>query len=164
MLYRWFYTNVLKYEVGVQRWKEKVLSGQCLATEVATEIDEAHGLVLLINHWKEWERRAREGTARPESDVVLTVFTCREEGGQRVSWSKEGIEKFNELVDNVLKNRQDDEGKTFDALYQSDMKEQAEKQTRKRKRNLPRKTVQARNLLSRLEGGGSRDEEEEEQH
>jgi hypothetical protein len=157
-LYRWFYANVCKYEAGAQRWKEKVETGQCLATEVVTPVDEAHGLVLLLNHWKEWERRAREGTARPENDTVLTVFTCKEDGGQRVSWSKEGLERFNELLAEVVEDRKSDTGKAFDEKFKADMEEAYGRRKRKRKKKVaPRETVEVVNMLDELMGEGTMD-------
>jgi len=164
VLYRWFYETVLKYEVGVTRWREKVMSGQCLATEVATEIDEAHGLILLVNHWKEWKRRAEEGTTpqrgqrgqrggrQTSGSEVLTEYTCRDVGGQRVSWSEEGINRFNELVDEVVADRRQNEA--FDGNLKEQLEQEAGNKRKKRKRDSPTDKVRAKNVLARVLGEG----------
>jgi Txe/YoeB family toxin of Txe-Axe toxin-antitoxin module len=78
-----------------------------------------------------------------------------------VSWSKEGLERFNELLAEVVEDRKSDTGKAFDEKFKANMEEAYGRRKRKRKKKVARReTVEVVNMLDELMGEGTMDGEE----
>ena len=146
--YGWFFDNVVSFVIGRSQWKHKW--GSELLEEYCNVGDEALGLLLLENSWDCWSKRAisgqqkwssRKGGQRKKQDdsankkvearPMYTVSLHKEQKTEIQGWTKEGLERFNELRKEVESDR-DKHGKEFSTWYKNKHTAENEK---KRKRN-----------------------------
>ena len=178
--YRWFYDNVLAHTKNKKAWTNTVKTGKAKATELATVSDEALAILILENYWTVWAYKNRVARAEKDNEELdeddempLPIYT--KPGSQRESWGNRGMERFNEIYDDVVEDRMSVEGKEFDRWYTELQKEAYEKSEGGKKKKAPTKDkaevkVKARNNLIVLssnhdtgdtqEGTGKEDDEQ----
>jgi hypothetical protein len=129
-LYIHYLLNRLKCMVGVTRWRRLVLSGKEKPMDIATASDEALALLIYENYWPSWIDKHEKKT------VVRPPKYTKQEGMHYGEWNDEGIEWFNELLEEVKKERNSVAGKRTDELYQLDRKgiTDANESSRKRRK------------------------------
>jgi hypothetical protein len=115
-LYMHYLSNGLKCMVGATRWRRLVLSGKEKPMDVATASDEALTLLIYENYWPSWIDKQEKKT------VVRHLKHTKQEGMHYGEWNDKGIEQFNELLEEVKKDRNSAAGKRTDELYQLDRK------------------------------------------
>jgi hypothetical protein len=98
--------------VGAMRWRRIVLSGKEKPMDVATASEEALMLLIYENYWPSWIDKHKKKT------VVRPPKYTKQEGMHYGEWNDEGIERFNELLEEVKKERNSVAGKQTDELYQ----------------------------------------------
>jgi hypothetical protein len=107
-----------------------VLSRKEKPMDVATASDEALTLLIYENYWPSWIDKHEKKT------VVGPPKYTKQEGMRYGEWNDEGIDQFNELLEEVKKERNSVAGKRTDELYQLDRKgiTDANKSSRKRRK------------------------------
>jgi len=87
-------------------------------SEVFTVIDEAFAYWILDNQWDVWTDMHKN--EKTETSKVKAKYTrpAQEGGSKRFGgWTEQGKTRFNELVDQVCKERSGPVGKAFDVFY-----------------------------------------------
>ena len=118
--YRWFYCEVLKYSGSLFAWRKNIDTGDKKVVELSTASNEALCLLIVENYWGNW--RAKSENQEEEDVKELTAPKYTDPKRQRDSWKDEGIERFNELFEEVKEDRNSTEGKAFDNWFQEQMK------------------------------------------
>ena len=140
--YRVFCEFVLSHVVGRDVWK------RCAHThtisQIATVSDEAFALLLLENSWEAWK-----AVAGKQTSVPCPIYSVRGPGTKRFQgWTEKGIERFNELYDDVSEDRRHNEG-TFDEAYKCAMFDAMAGRKRKRKQQCISEEIQV--IRARIE-------------
>ena len=154
-LYLHYLSNGLKCMVGATRWRRLVLSGKEKPMDVATASDEALTLLIYENYWPSWIDKHEKKT------VVRPPKYTKQEGMRYGEWNDEGIERFNELLEEVKKERNSAAGKRTDEMYQLDRKgiTDANESSRKRRKVTLDSKVRVVNELEEDEGETDSDSE-----
>ena len=120
-----------------------VLSGKEKPMDIATASDEALTLLIYENYWPSWiDKHEKRMVVRPPK------YT-KQEGMRYGEWNDEGIERFNELLEEVKKDQNSAAGKRMDEMYQMDRKgiTDASENSRKRRKVMPDSKVHVVNEL-----------------
>jgi hypothetical protein len=120
---RVYFECVVANQVGKRQWNQSNV--ECLPCDIATESDEAMGLLLLENSWDKWMNefaedkellRQNDGVLPkldrrkiPYKHVVGTLYTNNgsDAGGRYSGWTTEGKKRYNEYFEKVEKDRQE---------------------------------------------------------
>ena len=157
--YKWFYTNVLSHVVGRVYWKK--YEAERGGMEMATVSDEAMALLLLENGFESWmHKNLMGGSEQVSRESVPPKYTVREKDGSTKEfkgWSDDGLERFNELCQEVTEDRTKN-GKKFDDTYKVTRRRGV---TRKRKRASV-STIQVFDEFSGEERTGSDEDDDSE--
>jgi hypothetical protein len=153
-LYVHYLSNGLKCMVGATRWKRLVLSGKEKPMDVATASDEALTLLMYENYWPSWKDK------HENKMIVRPPRYTKQEGMRYGEWNDEGIERFNELLEEVKKDRASAAGQRTDERYQMDWKDFNDtiESRRKRRKVTPDSKVRVANELE-AEGNGDSESE-----
>ena len=125
--YASFYDQVLKYEVGCKKWKERLSVVNPKGSDrknqfLATVTDEAMALLHLVNNHGNWVNMcymAVTGKKKYSNFELDAKYTCgKEKGGDRnKGWSVEGVVEFGRLVELVKKDRATEDAVEFEEYY-----------------------------------------------
>ena len=125
--YASFYDQVLKYEVGCKKWKERLSVVNPRGSDrknqfLATATDEAMALLHLANNHGNWVNMcymAVTGRKKYSDFEMEAKYTGgKEKGGDRnKGWSVEGIVEFGRLVELVKKDRATEDAVEFEEYY-----------------------------------------------
>lgn len=157
--YKWFYDNVLSHVVGRHYWNK--YQDEKGGTAMATVSDEALALLLIENSWSCWEEKFNhaliqmgEQEQQGGSPKTRPKYTKRDSGvKENKGWSAKGIERFNELYNEVKEDRKE-RSVDFDAEYKEE-KMGENKRKRKRRPVIQRSAVVAVNEFDSDCGGAS---------
>ena len=134
-----FYQKVLPCVAGKKKFKK--LMHHKTISEVVTVSLEALALWIIFNYEEKW---STEGTTR-ESPAKFTGVT---KGNKIYSgWDAAGIIKFNEFMEFVRFNRQEDDGVFEDAFKKEMIKDYEDRMIRKHNTSLPDDDVVCENDL-----------------
>jgi hypothetical protein len=137
-LYEHYLSNGLKCMVGVMQWRRLVLSGKEKPMDIETASDEALMLLIHENYWPLWiDKHEKKMVVRPPK------YTNKEDMCYG-EWNDEGIQQFNEMLEEVKKDQNSAAGKRTDEIYQMDRKEITDASENSRKRRkvvMPDSTV-----------------------
>ena len=115
----YFCNKILECVAEKKKWKvEKhklLISASCV-----TVSDEAFAMLLMINSWDKFEYLADHPEIEDKATVPSTKFT-EEKGRNRKlqGWTREGINTFNKLCQDVMEDRASKEGKRFELEFKS---------------------------------------------
>ena len=156
-LCRHYWSNGLKCMVGAMRWKRLVLSGKEKPMDVATASDEALTLLMYENYWPSWLDKHENKT------VVRPPKYTKQEGMRYGEWNDEGIERFNELLDEVKKDRESAAGKRMEERYQTDRRRITDASESSRKRRKVMTPANKVRVVNELEYEGDDDIESDDE-
>ena len=131
-----FCDNFLSWVCGRNLWKKRWTVET--VSQIATVSDEAFALLLLENSWKKWTAEGRneeDGEDENSVDTEGNQTRWTKNGRSAVmykGWSREGIERFNELYSIVMEDRKTERGKKVEAEYR-DARNEEYGQPKKRK-------------------------------
>jgi hypothetical protein len=118
--YATFCDNVLALVIGKHVWRTRC--GVEMISQFVSISDEAFALLLLENSWGVWKHLAEK--KEEDATVVKARYTMNGAGTKKNhGWTKEGLMRFFELIEEVKNDRKEDHGK-FERLY---IKEKSEK-------------------------------------
>jgi hypothetical protein len=131
-----------------------MLSGKEKPMDVATASDEALMLLMYENYWPSWEDK------HENKMIVRSLRYTKQEGMRYGEWNDEGIERFNELLEEVKKDWASVVGQRTDERYRMEWKDFNDtiESRRKRRKVTPDSKVHVVNELE-AEGNGDRESE-----
>jgi hypothetical protein len=107
---------------------------------------EALGLLLLENYWEPWKQLVeymKQGESTVPSNVEPAKAKYTNPGQKKMPWKSEGIERYNQLHEEVCQDQLLSEGERFEIQFKNKMKQEAGvAQSRKRK------TIQSVNVAA----------------
>jgi len=114
--------DLLKTVVGATKFKENRCERHL--SEWFTVTDEAFLLLCLENYWRQWHyewmvKRHGPPVEAPAPEVTNPRYTGKTRGTKR-SWSREGMERFNNLAVLVYNDRME-RGEDFDGWFLQEM-------------------------------------------
>jgi hypothetical protein len=128
--YSEFCDHVLLHVVGRDLWKRRAHTHDM--SQIATVSDEAFGLLLLENGWETWK-----AMFAMEDDIPSPKYSVHGPGTKKFQgWREEGIERFNELYDDVEEDRNLDEGRFEKAFKEDKLKTRAGKKIKRKRASL----------------------------
>jgi hypothetical protein len=107
---------------------------------------EALGLLLLENYrepWKQLVEYMKQGESTVPSNVKPAKAKYTNPGQKRMPWKREGMQRYNQLHEEVRQDRLSSEGQRFEIQFKNKMKQEA---GMARSRN--RKTIQLVNVAA----------------
>ena len=140
--YAYYMDHGVKYVSGAAGWKKFVESGKEQPMGIATPSDEALTLLLYENYNDKWidEHNNKE--------TVRRAKYTQQDGSRYGEWSDEGIERFNQLVQEVKEDRESQRGKRTEENYQLHKISTACPGRRKRRKVTPDSKVRVVNDLN----------------
>jgi len=151
-LYKYYMDNGVKFVAGAGQWRKLALTGDAKPMDIATAQDETLALLMYENYHDQWV------------DTHFGVTTARrakytKQGTRYGVWSDAGIERFNELLQEVKSNRNSEAGLEMEEAYQRE-KRDATSGNRKRKRVLQPSRVRVANDLEEVSDSESSSDED----
>ena len=140
VLFDYYMKNGAKYVAGAGPWNRLVATGEEMPMEVVTPSDEALTLLLYENYHRQWMDR-HEGR-----ETVRSARYTRQGGVRYGEWNDVGIERFNELLNEVKANRASENGMNAEEAFQRESRA-AGLGRRKRRRVTPESRVRVVNDL-----------------
>jgi superfamily I DNA/RNA helicase len=136
--YTVFCDNILSQVVGRNVWKRD--SPKTDVSELATVSDEAFAILLLENSYDLWSQMARQKEAEKAKkefteQAKIAKYTLNGAGIKKnKGWRKEGLERFNQIVKDVLKDRETGGREGFEEEYREGKKQMEEEKNGKKKK------------------------------
>jgi hypothetical protein len=103
-VWSFFCEEFLPCVVGKSKWNHGCASS--LMSTFVTVTDEALTLLLLENSWDTWHQTESKSYTRNKEDLLQSKWTVAAKAvGRFGGWKEDGLERFNDLVKEVRKNR-----------------------------------------------------------
>ena len=121
--YYFFYDCILRCVVGRIKWKRIIRENRPIS-ELVSCSDEAFGLLVLENGWNKWQQIHDQQIvdAKAKKQIKSKYTNDEREGNSSFDgWKSTGLQRYNELVYHVIKNRKSKGGKSFDKNYNEDL-------------------------------------------
>ena len=116
--YSYYCHHFLSIVVGQRKYTRSLRQGAKLS-EIATESDEAMGLLVLENSWDRWKwelgkTKEQIKELEREKKAKQVKYTQGQQGSARKNggWSIEGVHQFSALLKQFQKDREDDTKRT----------------------------------------------------
>jgi hypothetical protein len=110
-LYRYYMDNAVKFAAGAGQWQKLALMGDAKLMDVATAQDETLALLMYENYHDQWVDTHFGVTTARHAKYTKQGFWYR-------VWSDAGIERFNELLQEVKNDRESETGLEMESMYQ----------------------------------------------
>jgi hypothetical protein len=137
--------NFVKH-TNAKGYNRHVATGAMQPSELLSVGQEALGLLLLENYrepWKQLVEYMKQGESTVPSNIKPAKAKYTNPGQKKMPWKSEGMERYNQLHDEVCQDGLLSEGQRFEIQFKNKMKQEAGMaQSRKRK------TIQSVNLAA----------------
>jgi hypothetical protein len=137
--------NIVKH-VNAKGYNRHVATGAMQQSELLSVGQEALGLLLLENYgepWKQLVEYMKQGESTVPSNVEPAKAKYTNPGQKKMPWKSEGMQRYNQLHEEVRQDRLSSEGQRFKIQFKNKMKQEAGMaQSRKRK------TIQSVNVAA----------------
>ena len=137
--------NFVKH-ANAKGYNRHVATGAMQPSELLSVGQEALGLLLLENYrepWKQLVEYMKQGESTVPSNVEPAKAKYTNPGQKKMPWKSEGMERYNQLHEEVRQDRLSSEGQRFEIEFKNKMKQEAGV-ARSRKR----KTIQSVNVAA----------------
>jgi len=137
--------NFVKH-ANAKGYNRHVATGAMQPSELLSVGQEALGLLLLENYrepWKQLVEYMKQGESTVPSNVEPAKAKYTNPGQKRMPWKSEGMQRYNQLHEEVRQDRLSSEGQRFEIQFKNKMKQEAGV-ARSRKR----KTIQSVNVAA----------------
>jgi hypothetical protein len=137
--------NFVKH-ANAKGYNGHVATGAMQPSELLSVGQEALGLLLLENYrepWKQLMEYMKQGESTVPSNVEPAKAKYTNRGQKRMPWKSEGMQRYNQLHEEVRQDRLSSEGQRFEIQFKNKMKQEAGV-SRSRKR----KTIQSVNVAA----------------
>lgn len=128
--------NFIKH-ANAKGYNRHVATGAMKPSELLSVGQEALGLFLLENYREPWEQLVEhmtQGENAIPKDVPLKKAKYSNPGNKKRPWKNKGMERYNQLHEEVRRDRLSSEGQRFEIEFKREMQEQAgEVRNKKRK-------------------------------
>jgi hypothetical protein len=145
MNYFFVIDNFVKH-ANAKGYNRHVMTGAMQLSELLSVRQEALGLLLLENYqepWKQLVEYMKQGKSTVPSNVEPAKAKYTNPGQKKMPWKSEGMERYNQLHEEVRQDQLSSEGQQFDIQFKNKMKQEAGV-ARSRKR----KTIQLVNVAA----------------
>jgi hypothetical protein len=137
--------NFVKH-TNAKGYNRHVATGAMQPSELLSVGQEALGLLLLENYrepWKQLVEYMKQGESTVPSNIEPAKAKYTNPGQKKMPWKSEGMERYNQLHEEVRQDRLSSEGQRFEIQFKNKMKQEAGMaQSRKRK------TIQSVNVAA----------------
>jgi hypothetical protein len=137
--------NFVKH-ANAKGYNRHVATGALQPSELLSVRQEALGLLLLENYqepWKQLVEYMKQGESTVPSNVEPAKAKYTNPGQKRMPWKSEGMQRYNQLHEEVRQDRLSSEEQRFEIQFKNKMKQEAGMaQSRKRK------TIQSVNVAA----------------
>jgi hypothetical protein len=137
--------NFVKH-ANAKGYSRHVATGAMQPSELLSVGQEALGLLLLENYWEPWKQLVeymKQGESTVPSNVEPAKAKYTNPGQKKMPWKSEGMERYNQLHEEVNQDQLSSEGQRFEIQFKNKMKQEAGvAQSRKRK------TIQSVNVAA----------------
>jgi hypothetical protein len=133
-------------DANAKGYNRHVVTGAMQPSELLSVGQEALGLLLLENYrepWKQLVEYMKQGESTVPSNVKPAKAKYTNPGQKRMPWKSEGMQRYNQLHEEVRQDRLSSEGQRFEIEFKNKMKQEAG-MARSRKR----KTIQSVNVAA----------------
>jgi hypothetical protein len=137
--------NFLKH-ANAKGYNRHVVTGAMQPSELLSVGQEALGLLLLENYWEPWKQLMeymKQGESTVPSNVEPAKAKYTNPGQKKMPWKSEGMQRYNQLHEEVRQDRLSSEGQRLKIQFKNKMKREAG-MARSRKR----KTIQSVNVAA----------------
>jgi hypothetical protein len=137
--------NFVKH-TNAKGYNRHVATGAMQPSELLSVGQEALGLLLLENYrepWKQLVEYMKQGESTVPSNIEPAKAKYTNPGQKKMPWKSEGMERYNQLHEEVCQDGLSSEGQRFEIQFKNKMKQEAGMaQSRKRK------TIQSVNVAA----------------
>jgi hypothetical protein len=137
--------NFVKH-ANAKGYNRHVATGAMQLSELLSVGQEALGLLLLENYrepWKQLVEYMKQGESTVPSNIKPAKAKYTNPGQKKMPWKSEGMQRYNQLHEEVRQDRLSSEGQRFEIQFKNKMKQEAGvAQSRKRK------TIQSVNVAA----------------
>jgi hypothetical protein len=137
--------NFVKH-ANAKGYNRHVATGATQPSELLSVGQEALGLLLLENYrepWKQLMEYMKQGESTVPSNIEPAKAKYTNPGQKKMPWKSEGMERYNQLHEEVHQDRLSSEGQRFEIQFKNKMKQEAG-MARSRKR----KSIQSVNVAA----------------
>jgi hypothetical protein len=137
--------NFVKH-ANAKGYNRHVATGTMQPSELLSVGQEALGLLLLENYrepWKQLMEYMKQGESTVPSNIEPAKAKYTNPGQKKMPWKSEGMQRYNQLHEEVHQDRLSSEGQRFEIQFKNKMKQEAGV-ARSRKR----KTIQSVNVAA----------------
>jgi hypothetical protein len=109
-------------------YNRHVATGAMQLSELLLVRQEALGLLLLENYWEPWKQLMEymeQGESAIPSNVEPAKAKYRNLGEKKMPWKSEGMERYNQLHEEVHQDQLLSEGQRFEIEFKNKMKQEA---------------------------------------
>jgi hypothetical protein len=119
--------NFVKH-VNAKGYNRHVVTGAMQPSELLSVGQEALGLLLLENYrepWKQLVEYMKQGESTVPSNVKPAKAKYTNPGQKKMPWKSEGMQRYNQLHEEVHQDRLSSEGQRFEIQFKNKMKQEA---------------------------------------
>jgi hypothetical protein len=115
-------------DANVKGYNRHVVTGTLHPSELLSVGQEALGLLLLENYWEPWKQLMeymKQGESTIPSNVEPAKSKYTNPGQKKMPWKSEGMERYNQLHEEVRQDQLSSEGQRFEIEFKNKMKQEA---------------------------------------
>jgi hypothetical protein len=119
--------NFVKH-ANAKGYNRHVATGAMQPSELLSVGQEALGLLLLENYrepWKQLMEYMKQGESTVPSNVEPAKAKYTNPGQKKMPWKSEGMQRYNQLHEEVRQDRLSSEGQRFEIQFKNKMKQEA---------------------------------------
>jgi hypothetical protein len=119
--------NFVKH-ANAKGYNRHVATGAMQPSELLSVRQEALGLLLLENYqepWKQLIEYMKQGESAVPSSIKPAKAKYKNLGQMKMPWKSEGMERYNQLHEEVRQDRLSSEGQRFEIEFKNKMKQEA---------------------------------------
>jgi hypothetical protein len=119
--------NFVKH-ANAKGYNRHVAMGTMQPSELLSVGQEALGLLLLENYWEPWKQLVecmKQGERAVPSNVKPAKAKYTKPGQKKMPWKSKGMERYNQLHEEVHQDRLSSEGQRFRIEFKNKMKQEA---------------------------------------
>jgi hypothetical protein len=133
-------------DANAKGYNRHVVTGAMQPSELLSVGQEALGLLLLENYrepWKQLVEYMKQGESTVPSNVEPAKANYTNPGQKKMPWKSEGMQRYNQLHEEVRQDRLSSEGQRFEIEFKNKMKQEAGMAWSRK-----RKTIQSVNVAA----------------